>query len=1724
MSRDFVKMLVQTIIFCLFLILVNSIFKITFTGYFILCAFALLWSVKLPRTGQIVSWSIVVVSSVLVTLNYLRPTETDGMASYNNAAHNVLALRAIESPKPLDLVNSRKPDAALFDSKDFSGHLLAEASDNGEVKLSCDITSHPVYCNQESGYRILNKSSLLGFAKTVEFKNKNGESLKLTVNDAKKKKTVYVVSTSVGDSVSVDTASFSVRIAEGYPLSNLLGSCYKDNDTREDFAERLKGVLLVRNNVPCKETISASNPLYMTVPQTLLSALEKQEISIECDGNHADVNTEKTETRILADQNVYVGIGSSKTRPIHLANVNGIIRASYDMPYMYNFPVDSAVVACHTLAVSSNADDLLSSDVKAAFFFDIFSSASNKNHFKGTITYQTSASPNALNVDIVDKKGKNAEVEHDNLGYRLSTSNNTNWIVDVVDLRKNSPITGAAFWFNDWFIVGLILALSIFALFSYNIIKNDETIHPAKANVVLNVWLFFIALITLRFYLMWRIAVFPPVDGISKGEFLLYRLENALSNNSMIWTAGTIAVMVMVTIGLYVWEKYGVRRFHTISRLNRFYSSKGFWVVLTCALGLSAVNSSKMFHLPATWVVLINVVLPVMLFFVNEWFCVRGLTLKHRIANAVAVIVMLVVGDAGYAIMFMIFECVYFIILSIVYRHGGVKIEDEACKHAVWRSSFVFFAMAVLITLFAPRIVCFLYNSTAAFGSQNVKISHIAFAVVGSLLAGAVWFVVKDVLTRKQKCWFGGISSLLVIALVVGGPIFFNYMGHFKYRSLIHTQDVGQIMEHEDVSTRNSQRLLEASQNQWFLQYHNDLGKERVSDKGLMHLYPHFKKGVSWNTQISDVICSRYIVGELSLVVPLALIILCFVLLYSAFKQENESSPGYAYAVGVALLILIQMTFVWMANTNRMIFFGQDLPFLSHNAHSTMLMFAVLLAVIMLALGNNANDDTDELSSGFQHFSRRPFQLMCVFIVIIFAFVFFTGNKYDNLYGGKAEAYTVGHAMDIAESDFQKINNVLSRYHATKPLRNKQNLKTTILPSIENEIALSQEVEKMYIDKDISEFSYSLYKSFINNNAKSNRLDNVVHLRYLKASKTYQFALNNGFYYLKAPEMDKHDWTGDIYAYQKKETFINLQNPDQGNGIYLYTIPKTWLKDQDNDYAVFYNGSDGSIKPTLFSEKGKVNVTVPTIYLAGSDVVRCTVKDKSYIYQVAGKQEDLLAKNMLINGSSRFFYPLGEKFYWVKHFADYENSNTNLSGETNCNLTIDKDLTSEVFGICKRLSLDCSVIAMDGLGNVRLLLDNGKHPNPNNAVEIEKAVENSYLNPNYTKDSRIFGNMNLLHMLPGPGSSLKPITYAAVTSQTQAIDWKSLKLYKPDEKNIVEIKTKRGTYYRYGMTKFGKYEYAPKPFISIPSDERGDNGWVNSDFYLTHSSNYYNALITYLGSFDYADFNDKNKIFKQTTLSSKEYPIVQLGGQVYALNETPDKNRHQSVLDAGLRQNFQMSVSHDDKTETKALISDNLLAPKANVSNYPWLFPQLSSVYITESRENAEAERLRKYTLGASPLKVTPIMMAEMYGRLFSMHPDYHASIIENDKSFAGQWNIEQWSPQEMFSFYQENIFGPMHHCVTGGTAALLKKVKHNGYYLYAKTGTLNSDDSGNDDKMLAVIVTDKDVADGQKVKTPEDFKFFVVYFRFKRAGGMPGEVVTVMNKIIQSKSFQDYM
>ena len=55
---------------------------------------------------------------------------------------------------------------------------------------------------------------------------------------------------------------------------------------------------------------------------------------------------------------------------------------------------------------------------------------------------------------------------------------------------------------------------------------------------------------------------------------------------------------------------------------------------------------------------------------------------------------------------------------------------------------------------------------------------------------------------------------------------------------------------------------------------------------------------------------------------------------------------------------------------------------------------------------------------------------------------------------------------------------------------------------------------------------------------------------------------------------------------------------------------------------------------------------------------------------------------------------------------------------------------------------------------------------------------------------------------------------------------------------------------------------------------------------------------------------------------------------------------------------------------------------------------------------------------------------------------------------------------------------------------------------------------------MLAVIITNQDLS---KVISPKDYKFYVVYFRFKQTGKMYN-VSKVINEIIKSKSFIDYM
>ena len=440
-----------------------------------------------------------------------------------------------------------------------------------------------------------------------------------------------------------------------------------------------------------------------------------------------------------------------------------------------------------------------------------------------------------------------------------------------------------------------------------------------------------------------------------------------------------------------------------------------------------------------------------------------------------------------------------------------------------------------------------------------------------------------------------------------------------------------------------------------------------------------------------------------------------------------------------------------------------------------------------------------------------------------------------------------------------------------------------------------------------------------------------------------------------------------------------------------------------------------------------------------------------------------------------------------------------------------------------------SVVAMDGYGNVRLMGDyKGKHYilDPNDDERINMLVEQTYLNPVPNEDRKWFGNMNLYYMLPGPGSSLKPLTYAAVTSQSigyDGLDWERL-----------QLKSMGAVIHQYGRDRLDYDRGRPKGkegWHSVFSDELGTGGWIDNHFYLQRSSNFYNALVTYIGMTDLT----ADKASSMTDASANYYPVIRIGeGNVGALRHPmADRLEGRLPLFSGLNRNLGLTVAtgrilNRQSAETHGrFVSQELFDPEARPEDtYVWVYPNASSAYYSAFNALSKAHRLRHYTLGASPLQITPLKMAEMYGRLFSQCRDYYAHVTPRYESPHNRWAASNGvSADRLFRFYQRTLFDGMYLCYQSGTARSMVNTSElpSQYYYYMKTGTLNIDENHPNDRLLAVVITDRDV---REVSSPADYHFYVVYFRYvqsPKGTDLRTPTTATLKQIIQSNSFKEY-
>ena len=216
-----------------------------------------------------------------------------------------------------------------------------------------------------------------------------------------------------------------------------------------------------------------------------------------------------------------------------------------------------------------------------------------------------------------------------------------------------------------------------------------------------------------------------------------------------------------------------------------------------------------------------------------------------------------------------------------------------------------------------------------------------------------------------------------------------------------------------------------------------------------------------------------------------------------------------------------------------------------------------------------------------------------------------------------------------------------------------------------------------------------------------------------------------------------------------------------------------------------------------------------------------------------------------------------------------------------------------------------------------------------------------------------------------------------------------------------------------------------------------------------------------------------------------------------------------------------------------------LLPFNAGKAYATWVRPTKSHLY--NSDRNRPNEAISQIIAGSDPLTVTPLKMAEMYGKLFSGNKDFQVKMgdfakqdlrsSESSQLFKAFSVDDSWKNSEWSSFVKEYILKGMKESVRDGTSRLplgTLQSEYSDFEFYAKTGTGSGESSlygdSIDNKHFAVVITQRNFIDNYANPNIEN-KFIVVYFALHnvRGGHHPELKREMIRSILGSPSVKAY-
>lgn len=1717
-----------------------------------------------PARGFLMVFSFIGICCIGFLYIHMHPPAR--LKTYTNLDHHFIQHNGYEIRKSIELGNA---DTANFSSYPYNRFVFERFSTG--LSIVSDYSEEPFYLQTPDGYRVVSasfpvKGRVLRMETdtlTIRISVNDDESFVLKIND-------YFFPA-------------NQKIKKGITAWNL----FKDNKdfiqslfyTDEQISHSLRNLYLLREHV----SRTQEGELCYFISGRIFRGVKKV--------FYADKPIGLSSLRFnhkLGDKNqVAWGIGffTNNRNQYRIEQKNSSYYLLNKYPVSYPLTKEKTKKdegrTVNKFLVADNRDLLqMPAIFNEGFLFNsLYGDAANRFH-PVLLSYQVGRGGSAPEIKIRSFQHSDHGLGLNNQSFDLPAESNAfSWLFSI----RNS---------FDWNFAGFTIAAGGWQLILFGsllffvvmILLTAATSHQAQRSWVWQLMAsVMLILLTTRFFLYWRYKSFPPYEDLD--------LPSLQQLNSF-WNFGIIVfvtILLAVLFGFSVIQSSfyrlratvvsllrsaGVRfssngnrgkrmpqpffsRVRRIGNINSVILFLSAWFILLLIAGGYAMV--KNFDITACRHLAIVLILFYFLFLfisyrfsplVNAaekswWRLHTGKRLEIIISNPVKVLLSLsLLGvfafiDIGFTIIFLNFLFFNEAFLCINYGIGGLSSGSNKNAKLFLYTGGIYLALFVLNLFFGPYIVNYLLELpdvffTIGYGISTVFIAAVIFRLLHQLPTG------KRMLT----------GAAITIVLFTGMFLFFpkssilDKAAMTRYRVDVMIQPVDKVIEKAYADGKNYTPVIRAAQNQWFINTFVFADNNPFVNKSGFHLLPHApqNKGAKYNAQATDLVASRFLIaehGKWSAIFYVLLLLLPVILLSSYYKLypdfTNRTSHHYpAITTGFSLLnyVVIMALLVILAATGRYIFFGQDLPFGSILSKQSIL-FPAMLIMLALIIFKKTNPeqypDKRKLIPGLSLFAGLIFLLFTI----------------QPAYHKKREFTVSGIAGNMDQHIRFYLQPVLD-YFDTAAVTRKLSLK-------QKDKLFSDSVKHMIR----SGYLASAGDFFVNSADLYTRSGFTAHiddsrLLYLDIhSGKPKLAVNDNYFRIEPPPHLQQYWAGSVYG---DSSVYNVTAWDSKNGGFVNNRIDNYTNEPSIPVSnelrfVFTKKNDANLyeTPGLVNQSGK-----QLQFLAGAETIRVEpndtfliqnpseliIKDDEGNETILTVQPDAFMKNLYVNGTRYFTYPMKERFTWARNFAVSISSEYTTMGtpEKNAFVSLNVELMDSLNNKIEQMMLtetdyaasaEYAICVTDGNGRVIALSDHikgMKRPDPNDKARFNSITrgENGYVQQSLLRKQ--IGNLNLLRMNPGPGSTLKPIIFSAIASQMN-LDWDAF---------IAEGFSLKQKYF--GGERVAEYDFEK------------NNGRITSvKDYLRLSDNYYHSNLLLLGSYSKQSLQGlltNHFSSKAPNGQGDHWPYFRYKGTQYWLNGfknwpgyangKANFGSDSSFVSIGLFENYRIypyrngksfdpfSTKYDSSLFLDAFNKSGFIMPEFS------LFDQKGASIDHRIPYDVFMSSFRGHVKGSSQVMIPPIKMAEAFGKLVSQNRNYSLTLnpYASEKPFNPFYTDNGVTYSSYLALMRESVFTGMREALFRGTAARLGSMLKNGspYYYYAKTGTTGDDKLKEKSKLFVIIISEKDISDPDF--NFRDNKFYTVYFTSQN--GPPKQNEQFQAEIIQlienSPVFKKYM